>query len=124
MRYQSHLQGRNESPIHNALQGTSESLIDNDAKKVNEDLQYLVKDHESDETFLVSLGKLLKTIHSQVEEPNFKKLDVSQMMQLENQLEGTLDKIKSQRIEAMLESDGWTYNMDMAMGVLNSPPFN
>ncbi|KAE8646765.1 MADS-box transcription factor 8 [Cucumis sativus] len=114
MRYQSHLQGRNESPIDNDLQGTSESLIDNDAK-----------DHVSDETILVSLKKLLQTIQSQVEEPNFKKLDITQMVQLENQLESTLDKIKSQRIEAMIENDDcWTYDMDMAMGMINSPPFN
>ncbi|TYK24685.1 MADS-box transcription factor 8-like [Cucumis melo var. makuwa] len=81
MRYQSHLQGRNESPIDNDLQGRSESLIDSDAK-----------DHVSDETILdVSDETIL------VEEPNFKKLDITQMVQLENQLEGTLDKIKSQR---------------------------
>ncbi|KAA0039813.1 MADS-box transcription factor 8-like [Cucumis melo var. makuwa] len=100
MRYQSHLQGRNESPIDNDLQGRSESLIDSDAKDHVSDETIL---DVSDETILVSLKKQLQTIQRhlylnyQVEEPNFKKLDITQMVQLENQLEGTLDKIKSQR---------------------------
>ncbi|KAL0538269.1 hypothetical protein IC582_027281 [Cucumis melo] len=122
MRYQSHLQGRNESPIDNDLQGRSESLIDSDAKDHVSDETIL---DVSDETILVSLKKQLQTIQSQVEEPNFKKLDITQMVQLENQLEGTLDKIKSQRIEAMIENDDcWTYDMEIAMGMINSPPFN
>lgn len=127
MRYQRHLQGRSESPIENDLQERSESPIDNDLQERSGNLidnGSGTKNQESDETILVSLGKLLQTIQSQVEEPNFKKLDVTQMMQLENQLEGTLDKIKSQRIEAMIENDCWTYSMDMAMDMFNSPSFN
>ncbi|KAG6576136.1 hypothetical protein SDJN03_26775, partial [Cucurbita argyrosperma subsp. sororia] len=55
------------------LEGRNENLVDNDTK-----------DHESDETILV-------------EEPNFKKLNAIDLLQLENQLQATLHKIKYQR---------------------------
>ncbi|XP_022155416.1 MADS-box protein FLOWERING LOCUS C-like isoform X2 [Momordica charantia] len=80
-RYQSHLKGKSQS----------QSPIDIDTNASDQD-------HQSNQTILVSLGKLLQTIQSQVEEPDFKKLNVTEMMQLENQLEATLDKIKIQRL--------------------------
>ncbi|KAG7025373.1 hypothetical protein SDJN02_11868, partial [Cucurbita argyrosperma subsp. argyrosperma] len=59
-------------------------------------------------------------VFSHVEEPDFKKLNVNDMVHLENQLEASLDKIKSQRVEAMMENSSWIDNMDMAIAMVDS----
>ncbi|XP_022959860.1 truncated transcription factor CAULIFLOWER D-like [Cucurbita moschata] len=99
-RYQSHFEGRSQSQSPNEVD---------------------TKEHEeSEETLMVSFGKLLQTIQSHVEEPDFKKLNVNDMVHLENQLEASLDKIKSQRVEAMMENSSWIDNMDMAIAMVDS----
>ncbi|KAG6592962.1 hypothetical protein SDJN03_12438, partial [Cucurbita argyrosperma subsp. sororia] len=99
-RYQSHFEGRSQSQSQNEVD---------------------TKEHEeSEETLMVSFGKLLQTIQSHVEEPDFKKLNVNDMVHLENQLEASLDKIKSQRVEAMMENSSWIDNMDMAIAMVDS----